>query len=470
MAEKVETVCFLLIVFSSIACVQTCFASETIQGDQCHIWVTSVSDTINPMVAQYIGELIKKGEQTNINALILELDTPGGLVESTHHIVVAIMNAKIPIITYVSPQGARAASAGMFIAIASHVAAMAPATNIGAAHPVSMGPIGPIVPEKPENGSNDSFTYLSKAQSFAGINVRDEKVLNDLLAWARAIAEQKNRNPEWVEQSIRFSKSSTEREALEAGVIDLISIDKSDLIRQLQGRAVQIGDREIDLDLSDCRVEMKSMSWRQNFLSTLINPTLLIYLLAIGALGLYFELAHPGLIVPGVVGGISLILGLFAMHSLPINTAGLLLILLSFVFFALEVKMTSYGVLTIGGITSFVLGAAMLVDSDISGMRVSLKAIIPLAVGVALITIVLIALVVSSHRKQVSTGDVGLIGKIGIVTRALNPSGQIYIRGEIWCANSLDGSIIPEDTEIVVTDITGLTLTVKPVQPTKRKE
>ena len=472
MAKKIEFISFITLIFTTTVCLHAYSASaDTINTDDCLIWVASVSDTINPIVAQYIGDLIKKAENANVKVLILELDTPGGLVESTHHIVVSIMNAQIPVIAYVSPQGARAASAGMFITIASHIAAMAPATNIGAAHPVSMGPAGPIIPKKAVEGlTDDSPNEDHRLQSSAETDSRDEKVINDLLAWARAIAEQRNRNLAWVEQSIRNSLSSTEREAFEIGVIDLVSNNRSDLLAQLQGRVVHVGDQDIEIDISGCRIELKPMSWRQNFLSALINPTLLIYLLALGGLGLYFELSHPGLIIPGVVGGISLILGLFAMHSLPINTAGLLLILLSFVFFALEVKMTSYGVLTIGGISSFVLGAAMLVDTDISGMRVSLLAIIPLAFAVALVTIILIALVVTSHRKSVTTGDIGLIGKTGKVTRALNPKGQIYIRGEIWRAQSCDGSQIPENTEIIVTNVTGLTLTVKPVQPADRKE
>jgi membrane-bound serine protease (ClpP class) len=470
MAKNIALTGLLFLLTLTTLFPHTLFATDPVKHTECYIWVASVSDTINPMVAEYISELIRKGEKAGIRAVMIELDTPGGLVESTRQIVVAIMNARIPVITYISPHGARAASAGMFITIASHVAAMAPATNIGAAHPVSMGPMGPVAPDESDDNSSIIPSSHLQLPALNNSTVMDDKLMNDLLAWARTIAEKKNRNIEWVERAIRDSISSTEREALDAGVIDIISADKSNLIQQLQGRIVSVGDEEIEFDLSSCTVVLKPMTWRQKFLSALINPTLAIYLLALGGLGLYFELSHPGFIIPGVVGGISLILGLFAMHTLPINTAGLLLILLSFVFFALEVKMPSYGVLTIGGIASFTLGSAMLVDTEVSGMQVSLRAIIPLAFAVAVITIILIALVVSSHRKRVSTGDVGLMGRTGMVTRALSPYGQVYIRGEIWSAKSSDESQIPEDTEIIVTNMSGLTLIVEPVRANERKE
>lgn len=470
MAKNLVFTGFLFVFTLTTLCPQLLGASQQTQEKYCHIWIASVSDTINPMVAEYISELIKKGEKEGVRAVMIELDTPGGLVESTRQIVVAIMNAQIPVITYISPHGARAASAGMFITIASHVAAMAPATNIGAAHPVSMGPMGPVSPDDNEKRSSFIHSTHLHLPSHINSNVLDDKMMNDLLAWARTIAEKKNRNVDWVDRAIRESLSSTEREALDAGVIDIISGDRQDLLQQLQGRIVMMGDGEIVLDLAECTLVFKPMTWRQKFLSALINPTLAIYLLALGGIGLYFELSHPGFIIPGVVGGISLILGLFAMHTLPINTAGLLLILLSFVFFALEVKMPSYGVLTIGGLASFTLGSAMLVDTEVSGMQVSLRAIIPLAFAVAVITIILITLVVSSHRKRVSTGDVGLMGKTGIVTRELSPNGQVYIRGEIWSAKSCDASTIPENTEIIVTNLAGLTLIVKPAQVNERKE
>ncbi|MBN1879143.1 nodulation protein NfeD [bacterium] len=460
MAKNITLFSVYLVVSLCLLC------GSTVTQANCTVWVASVQDTINPMVSEYLIEMIAKAEKANVNALLIELDTPGGLVESTRKIVVKIMNSDVPVITYVSPHGARAASAGMFITIASHIAAMAPATNIGAAHPVSMGPMGPI--ERKDDESTPTEPVESAHQVHAGYltaeaDFMNDKIMNDLLAWARTIAEQRGRNSVWVENAIRDSISSTEKEALDEGVVDLVCENRASLLAELNGRTIKIGDREIRLNLENCLIVEKPMTWRQKFLSILINPTLAIYLLALGGLGLYFELSHPGFIVPGVIGGICLILGLFAMHTLPINTAGLLLILLSFVFFALEVKMPSYGVLTIGGIASFVLGSTMLVDSEVSGMQVSLQAIIPLAFAVALITIILIALVIRSHRETVSTGDSGLIGDTGRVTRTLAPEGHVYVHGEIWRARSVDEREISENTEIVVMGLTGLTLLVKPL-------
>ncbi len=477
MAKNLIAVCAILIHVILWAIMPSNVLASESSAANCEIWVATIHDTINPMVSEYISDVIDKAEKAGVRAVILEIDTPGGLVDSTRQIVVRIMNSQVPIITYVSPRGARAASAGMFITIASHVAVMAPATNIGAAHPVSMGPMGPMTPDEDENDTEDKTSDendVKQIRVLSGVSsqsqVIDEKMLNDLLAWSRSIAEEKNRNLEWVEKAIRESLSSTEKEALEAGVIDFVISDIYTLIDELDGHTVIVNGSEVQLELQNCRIVRRPMTWRQKFLSALINPTLAIYLLALGGLGLYFELSQPGFIIPGVVGGICLILGLFAMHTLPINTAGLLLILLSFVFFALEVRMPSYGVLTIGGITSFILGSAMLVDSDLTGMRVSLQAIVPLAFAVALITIILVTLIVSVHRSKVTTGDTGLIGKKGKVTRKIAPEGQVYVHGEIWRARSDDGSAIPEDTEVIVTSLTGLTIIVKPVEQLEGKE
>ncbi|MCD4655130.1 nodulation protein NfeD [bacterium] len=446
MAKRL-TCCFAINVLIVLVFFVTCFQSTVFAEET--VWIATVHDTINPMVAEYLSDIISDGNSENVNAIIIELDTPGGLVESTRMIVRQQMNSKVPVITYVSPQGARAASAGMFITIASHVAVMAPATNIGAAHPVSMGPGGPLEDSKREE-SQDSNEGDRKEISFQTRNINEnsimeEKILNDMLAWSKTIAENRDRNVDWVLRSVSESISSTETEALKAGVIDLICMDRSDLLEQLDGRKIVIGDQTIILRTKNAKVVEKPMTWRQKFLSILINPTLAIYLLALGMLGLYVELSHPGYILPGVVGCICFIMGLFAMHTLPINYAGLLLILLAFIFFVLEVKVTSYGVLTIGGIAAFILGSSMLVDAEVSGMKVSLFSIIPLVFALALITTVLVALVVKTHRLKVTTGESGMIGENGVVTRTLNPEGHIFIHGEIWSARAYNGSEILEN-------------------------
>lgn len=440
------------------------------------IWVATVQDTINPMVSEYLTGVINDAQAAGAQAVIIELDTPGGLVESTRVIVQGIMNSKIPVVTYVSPKGARAASAGMFITIASHVAVMAPATNIGAAHPVSMGPGGPIEEEKDTQSDNsesptqqsdtdaDQKQVTCDVERVSDTEVMEDKVMNDILAWSRTIAENRGRNTEWVIRAVEDSISSTETEALEAGVIDLIASDLTELLQQLDGREVIVGQETVVLNTQNARVNRVAMTWRQRFLSASINPTLAIYLLVIGGLGLYYELSNPGFIVPGVAGGICMILGLFAMHTLPIRFAGLLLILLAFVFFALEVKVTSYGGLTIGGIIAFVLGSTMLVDSVSAGMKVSMMAVIPLAICAAVVTIVLLALTIRAHKNPVKTGQQGMEGLTGKVTRRLEPVGQVAIRGEIWRAQAVDQSTILENTEVIVVKSEGLTLIVNPVE------
>jgi len=461
MAKRIAIVICLISIFCAPWCAGVKSAGET-------VWVATVQDTINPMVAEYLSQIIEKAEDQKVHAVIIELDTPGGLVESTRSIVQDIMNSRVPVITYVSPHGARAASAGMFITVASHVAAMAPVTNIGAAHPVSMGPGGPL--NQGDDGQEDEDsdpdvdhddTQTISVSANASGDVMEDKILNDMLAWSKTIAENRNRNVDWVIRAVKDSISSTETEALEAGVIDLICDSRNDLLEKLHNRVVDMGEKEITLSTDRAIVIEKDMTWRQAFLSVLINPTLAIYLMALGGLGLYYELSHPGFIVPGVIGGICMILGLFAMHTLPINYAGLLLILLAFVFFILEVKITSYGILTIGGITAFVLGSSMLVDAEVSGMRVSLLAILPLAISIATVTIILLGLVIKSHSKKVTTGEIGMIGMEGSVSRAIDPEGQVLVRGEIWRAQSVDGSAILDKVKVVVVKSDGLTLFVK---------
>ena len=422
------------------------------------IWVTSVQDTINPMISEYLNELIVNADNANIRCLIIELDTPGGLLESTRAIVQEIMNSQVPIIVYVSPEGARAASAGMFITISAHIAAMAPATNIGAAHPVSIGTDLPGTQKSLEE-EEDSVEGVSNEQR----DVMSQKIMNDSLAWARGIAERRDRNVEWVESAIIDSVSSTEKEALETGVIDLIANNRQDLIIAINGKEIELANRTIILDLESAEIIPKSMTLRQKFLSTIINPTIAVYLMVAGLIGLYIELTHPGLILPGVIGGISLILALFAMHTLPINYAGLLLMLLAIAFFVGEVKIPSYGILTIGGIVAFVLGATMLIDSELPGMEVSFIAIVPLAIAFGLISVFLLTLIVKSHARKTSTGDTGMIGRRCIIDKELNPEGQIFIRGETWIVRSKDGSHIPANTEIEVIAVEGLKLIIQPI-------
>ncbi len=460
------TTVFLLLFLPLSGLVLPVLAEEDGSDRTEEIWVAQVHDAIHPMVSEYLKDIIIRAEEKRIRCLIIELDTPGGLLESTREIVRLEMNAGIPIVVYVSPRGARAASAGMFITIASHVAAMAPVTNIGAAHPVSLGPGGMDDGDEDREPSREKDTDGDLRKTVAGESgsdsgVMEQKIMNDTLAWARGIAEERDRNMEWVEASIVDSISSTAREALEEGVIDLICESREDLITALNGRTVTVSGSEIVINLDQVIVVEKFMTFRQRFLSIIINPNIAIYLMTFGLLGIYIEITHPGFIFPGVVGGICLIMGFFAMHTLPINYAGLFLILLAFGFFAAEVKIPSYGILTVGGITAFILGASMLIDTEIPGMEISLKAIFPLALGAGLITVFLLSLIVKSHGKKSATGRSGMVGACGEVTRRLAPDGQIFVHGEIWKARGKDGMIIEEGVTVEVIAADGLALIVK---------
>ncbi len=456
MAKNLTFLCIVFLIVLNAAYPPITHTQTSVDNGE--IWIATVRDTVNPMVSEYLTGVINQADPDYVRCLIIELDTPGGLLESTRVIVRSIMNSEVPIVVYVSPEGARAASAGMFITISAHVAAMAPATNIGAAHPVTIGTDMPTIPDTEKNTENPAGDTVEKQQE-----VMSQKVMNDTLAWARGMAERRERNVEWVNAAIIDSISSTEKEALESGVIDVVAVDLEELIDKLDGLEVDLSDRTVVLDLAEARTVTRPMTFRQRFLSTIINPTIAVYLLVAGLIGLYIELTHPGLIFPGVIGGISLILALFAMHTLPINYAGLLLMLLAIVFFVGEVKIPSYGILTIGGIVAFILGATMLIDSELPGMEVSLVAVVPLAVSFGLITVFLLTLIVKTHSRKATTGDSGMIGRRCVLKKSLNPDGQIFVRGEIWHAVSKTGGLIPENTEIEVVDVKGLKLIVHPI-------
>ena len=438
---------------------------DSIAKSSDEVWVLTVKDTINPMIAEYLRETIQTADSKGIACLIIELDTPGGVLESTRAIVQMEMNADIPIVVYVSPKGARAASAGVFITLAAHVAVMAPATNIGAAHPVSIGPSMPMQPGSkninPLNPKEESQETPAAPDTHENETVMDQKIMNDTLAWARTIAEDRGRNLQWVEAAVTQSISSTEHEALEAGVIDLICKNRQELLEALEGRTVQLPSGSHTISVLSSTIVEKPMNLRQRLLSTIINPTIAVYLLIGGLIGLYIELTHPGFILPGVMGAICLIMALFAMHTLPINHAGLFLLLLSFAFFIAEVKIQSYGVLTLGGIVAFLLGSSMLIDSDLPGMQVSMIGILPLAIAVAGITIFLVSLVLKAHKNRPITGTSGMIGLKGTVKTAGESQIHVLVHGELWRAVSIDDQTLSAGNEIEIVENDGLTLKVR---------
>lgn len=409
---------------SQIACAQpnrTAGArpDSTPSGRKVH--VIRIDGAINPLAAEYILTAITNARQAEAECLIIEMDTPGGLMESTRTITKAILASEIPVVVYVAPSGARAASAGVFITYASHFAAMAPSTNIGAAHPVNL--MG-------GDGGKDS----------SGTNTMMEKVTNDAVAQIKAVAEKRGRNMEWAEEAVRKSVSITEKEALAKHVIDFITPGLDSLLLTLDGREADLVNRKTKLHTAGAAVVRIEMSWRHKLLDKISDPTIAYFLMMLGIWGLFFEFSNPGSILPGVLGGIFLILALYSMQTLPVNWAGLLLILFALVLFVLEVKVTSFGILTIGGIIAMFLGSVMLFRKPETvfepALRISLQAIIITTLATAAFFAVAVGLVVKAHRKHATTGREGMIGATGMALTNIAPEGRAQIHGEIWQAHS----------------------------------
>ncbi len=425
----------LKITWLAIAVVLNLAQVQAAEGGAGDVYVIRVADAISPGTAEFIRQSIQKAEKNQAACLVIELDTPGGLAESMRAIVQDFLASDVPIVVYVAPSGARAASAGVMITMAADIAAMAPGTNIGAAHPVGAG-----------------------GQEIEG--KMSEKVVNDMVAHAKSIAERRGRNQEWVEKAIRESVSATETEALQANVVDLIAQDTDDLIRQINGRDVK-GKGTLMLD--DARKIVIEEELRTKILRTISNPNIAYILLMIGLAGLYFELSHPGAILPGVIGGISLVLAFFALQTLPVNYAGILLIVLAIIFFILEMKVTSYGMLSVAGIASLLLGSIMLFENEGTGEQLSWNVLIPTLVVISGFFTAVAFLVFRSQVSKPTTGSAGLVGEIGVVRQALTPEGKVFVHGELW--NATASSPIEEGSRVRVVNVKGLMLEVEPSRP-----
>ncbi|OGP82797.1 MAG: serine protease [Deltaproteobacteria bacterium RBG_16_54_11] len=398
------------------------------------IYLLKIDGIINPATAGYITKGIDKAEKEGASCLVLQMDTPGGLMESMRSIVKRMLTAQIPIIVYVAPSGSRAGSAGVFITMAAHIAAMAPGTNIGAAHPVQMG-------EKMDDKM-------------------EAKVLNDSVAYIKTIAKQRGRNEQWGEQAVRESVSVKEDEALKLGVIDLVSPSLEDLLRSIDGRQVEISPGNvITLKVKGAETKNLKMSFRDQLLSIISNPNIAYILLMLGIYGLFFELANPGVILPGVIGGICLILAFFALQMLPINYAGVALILLGIILFIAEIKITSYGMLSVAGVISLLLGSVMLIDSPAEFLQISfVRFILPVVVVSAAFFLFALIMVVRAHRRRPTTGKEGLIGRIGVATVDLKPEGVVEIRGELW--NAVAEEEIKAGEKVQVKEMDGMKVRV----------
>jgi membrane-bound serine protease (ClpP class) len=408
-----------------------------------------VDSPIHPVSMWTIQAAIERAELENADALIIQLDTPGGLMESTHHITKSILNSKVPIIVYVAPDGARAGSAGVFITMAAHIAAMAPSTNIGAATPVGMGGI-------PGTKQDTSATATSDAESMR------KKVTNDAIANVRAMAEKHGRNADWAEDAVREAASITAKEALEINVIDLIADDLDDLLAQIDGKIVETVDGEFLLETEGVILERFEMNWRQQFLSVLANPNLAYILMLIGFYGLIFELYNPGAVIPGVIGVIALILAFFAMQTLSLNLAGLLLIVVGIIMLLLEIKVASYGFLTLGGSVSLLIGSIMLFDSPIPALRVSMSVIIPVVAVTILFFAFALTFGIKAQKNKITTGSEGMAGEEGFAVGDIDPTGRVKIGSEYWNVTA-DGEPIKDGDPIIVTKGDRLTLKVKKV-------
>ncbi len=397
--------------------------------------LVQIDGVISPVTLRIISSALDRAEAEGSQALIIQLDTPGGLERSMRSIVQKLLNAGIPVVVYVAPTGARAASAGVFITIAAHIAAMAPATNIGAAHPVAVG-----------GGQMDKETA--------------KKIENDAAAFARTIAAERGRNVEWAEKAVRASVSATEREAVRLKVVDLIAENVSDLLMKIDGRTVKTRKTTVTLRTADAPVKKVDVGWRDRFLALITDPNIAYILMMLGMLGLFFELSNPGVILPGVIGGISLILAFFAFQSLPINYAGLLLILFGIVLLLAEIKVMSHGVLTIGGAISMILGSMMLFDAPELGLRISWWVIIPTVATTTGIFAFAVGAGVRALYRKPTTGYAGMVGQVGVARSALAPTGEVFVQGELWRAVAEDGPIA-EGERVTILGAEGLTLKVK---------
>ena len=395
--------------------------------------VIDIDGAITPITVRLLAAAIERAQAERSQALVVQLNTPGGLERSMRSMVQSILNSEIPVIVYVAPTGARAASAGVFLTMAAHVAAMAPATNMGAAHPVAVG------------GQMDKDML--------------KKVENDAAAFARTLATERGRNAEWMEKAVRSSVSVTEREALKLKVIDLIADSLPDLLEKIDGRVVKTKRGAVTLETKGAPVKVIDIRFRDRFLALITDPNIAYILMMVGMLGIFFELSNPGVVLPGVIGGISLILAFFAFQSLPINWAGLLLILFGVALLIAEIKIASHGVLTIGGVGSMVLGSFMLYEAPEAGFRVSWTVILPTVGASAGLVVWAVSAGLRAMMRPPTTGAAGMIGQRAVVRAALDPEGQVQLDGELWRAVAEDAPV-PAGETVRVTGVDGLTLRV----------
>jgi membrane-bound serine protease (ClpP class) len=398
-----------------------------------------INDTIQPITEEYIARAIDDAQRRNDQAILIEINTPGGLVESTRHIIEKITTSQVPVIVYVAPNGSRAGSAGIFILEAADVAAMAPGTNAGAAHPVMIGMFAPKVDDEMKR-----------------------KIENDTAALMRSVVSRRGRNVDEAVRAVLESKSFTDQEALAQHLVDYVATSENDLFRQIDSKSFKrFNGQEVTVKLSGLSIAPFGMTVKEQILDYLMDPNIAFILLAIGALALYAEFNHPGAVVPGTVGLVFILIAAFALDLLPTRFAALGLILGAFALFAAEAKFASHGVLTVGGITLLTLGGLLLVDSPIPEMRVHLLTAMAVSIPLGLITAFLMTMAVKARRNKVVTGVEGLVGETGIAQTPLSPGGKIFVHGEIW--DAVSSSDVAMGQSVVVRRVDGLSLRVEPL-------
>lgn len=426
-----------LIFFSVIILISLLLGIPGQTQDKAPIFNIEVDGIINPATAKFIIESIDQASQQGAQGLIIQMDTPGGLMESMRLIVKKILTANIPVIVYVAPSGGRAASAGVFITMAAHIAVMAPSTHIGAAHPVSLGE------------GKESKTM-------------GEKIVNDTVSYIKTTAKARGRNVDWAEKAVRKSVSITEEEAVKLNVVDFISPNLQDLLTKIDGRVVKFDGITRTLLTKGVQPRPIQMSWRYRFLDIISNPSIAYILLMLGIYGVFFELSNPGAILPGVVGGIFLILAFYSLQMLPISFAGLALILFAIILFIAEIKVVSHGLLAVGGVISLLLGSLMLIESPAEYMRISLTVIIPAVLVSAAFFIFAVTMAIRARLTKPTTGMEGLVGETGIVTTDISPEGKVSIHGEFW--NAISNQNIERGEKVQVIGVVNLKLKVKKIE------
>ena len=465
----------LLYVVTLVLAISLLVSAE--QGKRAAV-VLGVSDAIGPATSDYIQRGLRMAADKGAVVVILRLDTPGGLDSAMRDINRAIIASPVPVVVYVSPSGARAASAGTYMLYASHIAAMSPATSLGAATPVQIGGIPDLKPpalpkqdkeddeakdEAIDDGEEDNEEGTAEKQPapVAG-DTMTKKIVNDAVAYIRSLAEMRGRNADWAEQAVRDSVSLSSEEALQQDVVDIIATDTNDLLTKVDGWQVNINGQDVILETSDLEIVSIEPDWRNELLSVITNPNIAYILMLLGVYGLFFEMANPGYVLPGVIGGISMLLALYALQVLPVNYAGLALMILGVIFMVAELFAPSFGALGIGGIIAFVVGSIILFDTEGSELQVAIPIIVAVSTVTSIFFLIVLKMVFAAHRKPVVSGVDEMLGSIGQVLEDFEASGRIHIHGETWQVKSK--LPLNRGDQVRVTAIDGLILSVEPIR------